>query len=254
MVTAVASFAPEDVARVGRWDTPHMARGIEFGVGLGGKPISNFPGFQTIFRPPVFTGNQRPRLGVGEVLSGIEANHEGISRVTVKVGTGTDLIALADVLRGVREITHDRVETVVASVDPALLRKFGMGVNPPDVLQQVLHWADPERITALIRGLIKAGDIADGAEVSFPIPRPQALHRAQEELREISTMLRDSGHDSHLAPVLSQIDTANAIGLIGSANFGASSRDEAQRLRGFYADQKEQRLDFDVPAAQFLGV
>jgi hypothetical protein len=249
IVTGIASFTPEEMERIANLETPHMGRGIEFGVGRTRKPISNFPGVQTVFRPMERSGQKRPKGSVDQVLESFRSIHEEISRVTLRIGTGTDSWALEDVLQGIKEIAGDRVETVVSSLNPDLLRKIQKGKITPDILQQTLHWADPFEVMALVRKILKNGDFVEDAEVSFPIP--ETFAETKEEVAEIAEILGDAGHDSHLAPVSTQKDVQQAIGVMGWSNFTANARGKTAKMRGFYADG--QGLTSDVPGAQLLG-
>lgn len=241
VVTGLGTFIGSNVQDMAHLNTP-LGRGIQFGVGRGEMPISNFPDDHTQHRP--WWGEEKmPKISVGELLISLAQDINGrIARVTVKAERETDQKALLDVVQGVRE-QLSMAEIVVASHYLSVLEKVRDGDVKPDVLQQLI----PEfrhSVRYVIWKDLNWSTISSGSEVSFPFPNID-YPSSHGEIESISLMLADNGHDSYVNLVETQGQVGDFVKASSMFNFGQRCRAENEKsgakrpeakhkLRGFY--------------------
>jgi len=259
VITGLATYPPDGMRTMSRLTAPHMNRGIEFGVGRGSEPVSNFPGWQTVCRPFTTGGGKMRRVSPNGLGTTLTKHVKNISRVTIKTGVGTDLSAVKDVLKVVHDIraaAGSSLEIVLSSQDPNRLREMQqVGLNA-DTWQQTLHWTSPLGVREMVKYMLAKNGLIDGegAEVSFPLPLVRYSEKGDDrETQEIAQILGDAGRDSHLAPISMQWEVNQAISALGLANFALNARETPHRLRGFYVRGNPDNLDYDIQAAQLLG-
>jgi hypothetical protein len=272
VVTGLATYTPDRIQAMSLLDTSRsgVGRGIEFGVGRGTKPISNFPGDQMLVRPFTQSGGKMERITPDKLMRTLQEHKAGdpkgipttitsfsgqgntsttehtpgISRVTINTGLGTDVFAMKDVLQGLyalRTSTKDSVlEIVISSADPLKLRELReVGLNA-DVWQQRLR-VDPYVVTSYTRRLLGGRSLLDGTEISFPlVETPVGI--SDSGAAEAAESLAAFGHDSHLESVSTQWEVRRAISAMQIANYGLSRGVNPHRMRGFFVEGNPSRF------------
>lgn len=239
VVTGLGTFIGSDIQNMAHLDTP-LGRGIQFGVGRGKMPISNFPDDHTQHRP-LWGEEKMPKISVDELLSSLAQDINGrIIRVTVKVERETDQKALLDVVQGVRE-QLSKAEVVVASHYLSVLGKVRDGDVKPDVLQQLVD-DQPAVVSTLsyMDHALRGKQIFEGAEVVFPFPDVNLS--SAESIEEISHLLALNGHDSYLDLVHTQSQVSAWLSASSMFNFaqrcraekGLNGPQDKHKLRGLY--------------------
>lgn len=258
IVTSLAAYTPGKICGIACSQGLHMDKGIEFGVGRGPKPISNFPGSHTLFRPLITETGRMGKISPDELTTNLLDHAKRLSRVTIKTAPGTDVSAVKDVLENVSSVRTARnrdIEIVISSPDARTLKEMQQAGLNADTWQQTLRQTDPFQVKQLIRHLLKTQGLVDGAEVSYPLPLKGYLGNkgSYPATTEAAQILADTGHDSHLAPAFTQQEVADAVAAIGFANFALHARENPHRVRGFYVDGDPRHFNFDIQATHLLG-
>lgn len=230
VATGMASFTPSSMAGVSHDHALQgLRRGIQLGLGRGKKPISNFPGSQTLMRPWLQTTGQMPRVGIDDFLRDLERYKERVARVTVKTGTGTDVGLLDELLEGIEECSRE-VEIVLSDVDPHhLLRLREIMHAQPNVGQLNLSWISKYDVKSATVGALEHEDLSAVNEVALPIPEDQDGD-ASKKITSVAELLAPAGKNLYLGPATTQAEMRTA--LAAAVNFNRSNGQNG-RITGF---------------------
>lgn len=253
VITGIARFSGKRIDEMAALETPHMARGVQFGLGRGDKPISHFPGGQTWMRPLVGE-NKHPRHGVDEVTKRLKDAQERLARVTIKAEPGTDIEELYDTIEYLRAELSHHVEIVLASQTPDFLKRARDNGVRPDVVQHVIPQNSYNVAGDVIPRALKEKTFLPGAEVAFPLMEGVYQEQAERVNEALVDVLVEAGHDAYIRGVRNQSTLDMALRVIASKNFNLSAVKERSRIRGLYVEDPLSRYNFNIPEAQFMGI